>query len=151
MAVKGGFSPKTARLVFFVRDGEACVRCGRGLRWEDRGVGWSMHHRRPRGMGGDTSSEVSSPANALTLCGSGTTGCHGWVEQHRDEAFEAGWLVPKLGELNDPRDVPVMHHGVEKWLTDWGSAAEFGPAWKVGDSGGEQETDHRRDVSADGR
>lgn len=126
-----GFPAKTARLVFFVRDGEACVRCGRGLVWEQRGSSWSMHHRRPRGMGGDPSPEASSPANALTLCGTGTTGCHGWVEQYRDEAFDNGWLV-RRGV--DPGDVPVMHHGSEKWLTDWGSAAEFGPTLQGGES-----------------
>lgn len=46
-----------------------------------------------------------SPANVIELCGSGTTGCHGWVHQHVAEAERLGLIVP-LGR--DPRKVPVL-------------------------------------------
>lgn len=46
-----------------------------------------------------------SPANIVELCGSGTTGCHGWVHQHVEEAERLGLIVP-FGA--DPRDVPVF-------------------------------------------
>lgn len=44
-------------------------------------------------MGGSSDPEISAITNALTLCGSGTTGCHGWVEKHRAMAEDAGYLV----------------------------------------------------------
>lgn len=46
-----------------------------------------------------------SPANIVELCGSGTTGCRGWVHQHVAEAERLGLIVP-FGA--DPRDVPVF-------------------------------------------
>lgn len=79
------------------RDGNACARCGRP-------DGLTTHHRRARGMGGSQWPGINLPANLLTLCGSGTTGCHGWVESHREAATTAGLLVSKYA---DPADVPV--------------------------------------------
>lgn len=75
----------------------------------------SVHHRRPRRMGGTKRSDTNEPANLLLLCGSGTTGCHGWVESHRKEALADGII------LYD-RDVPTEHpfrdrHG-NWWLLD---------------------------------
>lgn len=69
------------------RDGHGCVRCGKssGVR--------SVHHRRPRRAGGDRRPDTNSPANLITLCGSGVSGCHGWVEQHRAVAQLKGWLL----------------------------------------------------------
>lgn len=120
-----GFPPKVARLVFEVRDNSSCFRCGIGLRWEDRGIGWSLHHREPRGMGGARSSHVNQPSNAVTLCGSGTTGCHGWVESHRAEAEAAGYLVSRHG-VDRPVHVPIEHGGQLVWLTDWASIVPVG-------------------------
>jgi hypothetical protein len=71
------------------RDGMKCVSCGRFV---DRS-NYSIHHRMPRGMGGTRNPEVNLPANLLTLCGSGTTGCHGWLESHRVKANEWGYLI----------------------------------------------------------
>lgn len=89
-----GPSPKLRALVE-ARD-KACVRCGLVVpRDED-----SIHHRIPRGRGGENTAE-----NLLLLCGSGTTGCHGYVESHRTEAYNAGYLV-RTGF--DPLDVPVL-------------------------------------------
>ncbi|SEN88651.1 HNH endonuclease [Nonomuraea pusilla] len=89
-----GPSPKLRALVE-ARD-KTCVRCGRQVpRDED-----SIHHRVPRGRGGENTAE-----NLLLLCGSGTTGCHGWVESNRAEAYKLGYLV-KTGF--DPLDVPVL-------------------------------------------
>ena len=122
----GEFPPRVVRLVFEVRDGESCFNCGRGLLWHERGTGWSMHHRRARGMGGTKETWVGQPGNALTLCGSGTTGCHGWVETHRDTAYEHGLLV-RRHSLDLPVNVPVRNQaGVWFWLTDWGSRIEVG-------------------------
>lgn len=91
------------------RDESACFRCGSGIRARMRGLDWSIHHRRPRGAGGSRLPWVNRPANLLTLCGSGVTGCHGWVESNRDRAREEGFLVP-LNGLALPADVMVRHH-----------------------------------------
>lgn len=53
----------------------------------------SLHHRRPRGMGGTKSPWIHDPENLLALCGTGTSGCHGKVESYRDRAYRYGWLV----------------------------------------------------------
>jgi len=47
----------------------------------------SMHHRQREGVG------PSLPYNLLHLCGDGTRGCHGYIEHHRTEAIEKGWIV----------------------------------------------------------
>ena len=53
----------------------------------------SLHHRRPRQMGGTKAPWIHDHENLLALCGSGTTGCHGYVESRRADAYEFGWLV----------------------------------------------------------
>lgn len=83
------------------RDGYACARCGQAGTL-------NLHHRTPRGMGGSRDPLSASPANLVTLCGSGTTGCHGWVESHRDQAVTEGWIVLRG---TDPATVPVRING----------------------------------------
>lgn len=89
----------------------------------DRGIAWSVHHRRPRGSGGTSVPWINFPSNLILLCGSGTTGCHGWVESHRDEARALGFLVALNGRLL-PSEVEVAHkvHG-RVLLTDAGTVA----------------------------
>lgn len=57
-------------------------------------------------MGGTRKTDANSPANLILLCGSGTTGCHGHVETHREEACRAGWAVT---QADDPGLVPVTY------------------------------------------
>jgi hypothetical protein len=45
-------------------------------------------------MGGTRRVDINGRANLVTLCGSGTTGCHGWVETNREASYALGWLVP---------------------------------------------------------
>lgn len=78
----------------------------------------SLHHRKPRGMGGTKDPGIHSPANIIVLCGSGTTGCHGWVEQHRAESYDLGLLVHRT---DDPSAVPVrLSRGLGLLLDDGG-------------------------------
>jgi len=81
------------------RDSHRCFRCPRwlGLHWP----GYSCHHRQTRAVGPDTLD------NRIMLCGSGTTGCHGWVHAHPAEAREHGWIVSRY--VSDPAEVPVLH------------------------------------------
>lgn len=82
------------------REGGRCFRCGKPLALWD-GVEWvpckpySIHHRKPRGMGGTRDPEINSSTNLILLCGSGTTGCHGWVESRRATAKNWGLLLSK--------------------------------------------------------
>lgn len=74
------------------RDQHSCVVCGKNLHGT-RGRDWSIHHRRPRRMGGDRRPETNLPANLVSVCGSGTDGCHGWLESRRSEAMEQGLIL----------------------------------------------------------
>lgn len=87
------------------RDHHRCVVCACALCGQ-RGVGWSIHHRRPRRMGGDPRPETNLPANLVAVCGSGTDGCHGWLESRRTEASDMGLL---LHANDDPSEHPVAH------------------------------------------
>jgi hypothetical protein len=71
----------------------------------------SVQHRRAQGSGGTSLADTHSLANHLILDGSGTTGCHGWVETHgREEARDRGLWVPHSSRRGVP--VPVE----EYWL-----------------------------------
>lgn len=67
------------------RDHGVCVRCGR----VDPVWGVTRDHRKGRGVGGLTVVE-----NLQLLCGTGTTGCHGWKTQNPAEALDNGYTVP---------------------------------------------------------
>lgn len=85
MARRTSPDAETVRLVR-ERDDWRCARCG----------GWgplSTQHRVARGMGGSRWPGINLPSNLITLCGSGTTGCHGWVEHHPGWARAHGWSV----------------------------------------------------------
>jgi len=90
----------TAATVRLVRERDlgACVRCGTTSNL-------TTHHRRARGMGGSRWPGINLPANLLTLCGSGTTGCHGTIESYRATARNDGYLVSQHA---DPADLPVF-------------------------------------------
>lgn len=87
------------------RDGHSCFRCGGALHGE-RGVDYSIQHRRARGMGGTSRPDTNAIQNGIALCGSATTGCHGHVEQNRVEARDNGWAIPQHA---DPLLVPANH------------------------------------------
>ena len=80
------------------RDDHSCVRCGRSLFVETG----SRHHRKLRSQGGKH--DVS---NLILLCGSGTTGCHGWVHANPAEALRGGWYARSW---QDTLGVPVKHY-----------------------------------------
>lgn len=107
--------PLAVRRLVYERDGHACARCGRT---GDESGRCSLHHRRARGAGGDKLGRSARPSNLLVLCGSGTTGCHGWVESHRAEAEAHGWLLRHT--IADPADVPVLWRGRRSLLLDTG-------------------------------
>lgn len=91
----------------FTRAGGACELCGGSL------ASGSAHHRRPRQMGGTKAPWINALENLLAICGSGTTGCHGEVESHREQSYETGRLV-RSGTA--PWEVPFMDRDGRWWL-----------------------------------
>ena len=79
------------------RDNHSCARCGVSL----YSVSGSRHHRKLRSQGGK-----HDVTNLVLLCGSGTTGCHGWVHGHPKDGYESGHLVVSSAA---PEDMPVEY------------------------------------------
>ena len=88
-----------------------CERC----RQDFIGKPISIHHRRPRMMGGSKNAELHKPANLLALCGTGTSGCHGWVESNRDKARELGYLIAKV---ESAEQIPFKDLNGDWWQID---------------------------------
>jgi hypothetical protein len=90
-----------------------CRVCGRG---GPAGIGCSLHHLVPKSQLGD---DVAG--NLVPLCGSGTTGCHGHVENR--SRFHRSILRGKLTE--EERDYVIGRQG-EGWFDrhypDWEDA-----------------------------
>jgi len=86
-------SEKKARQLVRERSGGICEVCGSAR-------ATNFQHRKNRSQGG-----AWSAANGLDVCGSGTTGCHGYMHAHPAESYERGWSV-RSGE--DPAEVPVQ-------------------------------------------
>lgn len=78
--------PGETRQGIFQRARFACELCGKE-------TGLTIHHRRPRQMGGTSRPDIHWPSNLLAVCGSGTTGCHGHIESQRERSYHYGWLV----------------------------------------------------------
>lgn len=79
------------------RSGGVCERCGAE-------PASNYHHRRARGMGG-TLRNIHTPDWLLHLCGSGTEGCHGYIETHPEISYEKGW---KMRQYQLPSTSPVQ-------------------------------------------
>ena len=115
-----GPSPFAVQLVLD-RAGYSCEVCDHMV-GDRRGVDWSIHHRRPRKMGGTRWPGINLPSNLLLACGSGVDGCHGVIESNRSGAVAAGWLVLSR---TDPVTVAVLVKR-DRWvyLTNDGLYAE---------------------------
>ena len=116
--------PAVVRYAVYSRDQFRCQRCGDLI---DEGMPFSLHHRKPRRMGGRQGAaavESYDMANLITVCGNGVRRCHGDIEADRSQASDDGWL---LRELEDPRTTPLIRYDGHWWLagdswTEWGQS-----------------------------
>jgi hypothetical protein len=119
------------REIVSARSHGICERCGTAR-------ADSKHHRVKRRIG------KWEPSNIVDLCGTGTTGCHGFVENPAafgadpDAAHAEGWA---LRSDEDPRAVSVAHRmlpGMMMFLDDEGGlitdpfhdAPSSAPEWR---------------------
>jgi hypothetical protein len=91
------------------RDDYKCFRCGKDVTFSAH----SVHHR----ILGNR--KDNRPSNLITLCGSGTTGCHAAVhgirspgnrDYSRTQAQEEGFIVSRHRISAATLTVPVKHH-----------------------------------------
>lgn len=82
-----------ARGIVAERSGGVCEVCGSAR-------ATNMHHRLNRSQGG-----TWAPSNLLHLCGSGTTGCHGFITCNPAAAGHSG---AALQSHQDPATTPVQ-------------------------------------------
>lgn len=74
--------PPGFRAAVFRRAGHRCERCGTH-------TSLTLSHCIARSRGGPW-----THWNVRALCGSGTTGCHGWLEANPAQAEAEGWRIP---------------------------------------------------------
>lgn len=102
------------------RDGCKCAICGRSI--DTEWSGYSIHHRRMRSHGSGYE-RLHEAENLLTLCGSGTTGCHDkfhggarlkaeWRWRH--PVYEEAWWTGQLLQVYEPHDPGLYEYGY--WL-----------------------------------
>ncbi len=97
------FDP-TLSSAILARDDFACVRCGKFCNYD-----YSIHHR----ILGNRKDRRAS--NLITLCGSGTTGCHAWVHSHSEVARSMGWIVSRHGRRDSTTSRPVWYGQRNAW------------------------------------
>lgn len=98
------------------RAGGLCERCCK------RPSAVQRHHRKPRQMGGTRDPLIHDPSNVVWIC----CPCHDWIESHRTDAYESGWLVHRG---DDPASVslrPLV--GAAFWLDSAGRKRVAPPA-----------------------
>lgn len=93
-----------ARVLVYARDSHYCQMCGRSV------VDFpsSVHHRINRGSGG--SAKLERASLLIRLCGTGTTGCHGWITEEPGYGAGLGYVLPKLNPNIDPTQEPILTH-----------------------------------------
>lgn len=114
------------RSLCLVRAGFRCEYCHGPL---DGVHGYSLQHRKARGMGGSRDHALAQPPNLLVLCGSGVTGHHGWVEHNPATAYDLG-LALRTGW--DPEQTPYRdQNGVWRLLLLDGSTLPIQLPWRI--------------------
>lgn len=106
------------RAVVLERDDWSCTWCGQPL---NTSRDYSLQHRRARGSGGSRREDTNSPANLLSVHGSATTECHGYIEGHPLEAKARGFRLDQgIDPLLEPVMIASLGGGASLFLTDDG-------------------------------
>lgn len=87
------YSERYARDTVMARNARMCEIQIEGV---CRGMAETYQHRKRRGH--CSPAERWAPSNGLAICGSGTTGCHGWIHRNPEAARERGWEVSAWGD-----------------------------------------------------
>jgi len=66
-------------------------------------------------MGGSKNPDLHKASNLIALCGSGISGCHGWVENNRASARAFGYL---LENVESAEQAPFKDMNGTWWLID---------------------------------
>jgi HNH endonuclease len=106
---KGAFNDRTKQIVR-QRALMRCERCGLPLI-----AGAHFHHRKPRGMGGTSDSDLAGASNCLYV----HPHCHASLESNRKVALKNGWLVRNQYH---PMTIPIFRWGLWVILDDEGNA-----------------------------
>jgi hypothetical protein len=96
-----GFSAKVRSMVI-EREGGRCAVCGKVILG-----GGHIHHRLPRGQGGDDSPVTNGVANGLHICPAD----HDKIETNRAWARVFGYLIPRWPDGIAPAEVSVYYRG----------------------------------------
>lgn len=109
---------EAVRTLVHARDKGFCQMCGRWFPYPN------IHHRINKGNGG--SALFDRPSLLVTLCGSGTTGDHGWVTRNPKAAGRAsdggtGFLLPRNNPDIDPTREPILTFEGWRLLADDGT------------------------------
>lgn len=110
-----------ARKLVRQRDGHQCLMCGVSI----VDIPSSIHHRINRGAGG--SAKLERASLLVRMCGTGTTGCHGYVTEHPKAAADTGWLLPKNNQDIDPITEPILTY--LGWFTLDDAGAKHAHDW----------------------
>lgn len=63
----------------------------------------SVQHRRAQGAGGTSLTQANQLGNLLLICGTGTSGCHGWIEcDERGAAELSGFWIRHSYDGGEP-------------------------------------------------
>lgn len=107
--MRSGLDAATVEIVV-LRDA-GCIVCGAPLAGE-RGIDWSIHHRRGR----DGKPDSHAPQNNVVVCGGdNVTGCHGRIHSRRSEAQPNGWWLSRIAGT-DPLAVPLLVEHESRWV-----------------------------------
>jgi hypothetical protein len=114
-----------ARKLVRSRDGHQCLMCGVSI----VDIPSSIHHRINRGAGG--SAKLERASLLVRMCGTGTTGCHGYVTTNPAVAAISGWLLPKNNPDIDPTTEPILTFKGWRLLDDEGGTHACDPPGEV--------------------
>lgn len=98
-------SEKTGRALVAARSAGVCEVCARAR-------ATNVHHRKGRRI-----YDPWRPSNLLHLCGSGTTGCHGEITEHKLPVYRDGYMI-RRHMSHEPHQIPAY-----LWRD------ELGPSW----------------------